>query len=821
MRFILLFFCLVLSAAVYAQTVVSLDTLKTKRIKELLYNSEYSEANRLIKGLEEQFQHVEPTQAYVRFLIEVGGIFAEKGDYESSQQFLFAALSIANRKNFDVEKSKALLEIGYVYYFLNQLDKGIEYAKNAVEISNKTENLTIVATAYNLLGILYLKKELPKECIDYLEKSLAIRQTQNNQRGIAATLSNIALYHEYKGEYEKALGLQLKSLAIDKQLQNEYGIAWSKQMTGNLLTQMNKTEDAVSLLKEAEIESKKLRAKEITLQVYLSFSKLYANKKEFEKAYTYAEKYNLLRDSIYNSGLAGKVLLYQQSYEMQDRDKQILIQQTTLKEQKKFFWLLGFTLLMMMVLFFFYYRAYRKTKSLYKELAEQNEEIQTQAEELTESNNVLHELNRKVEEQKEELQTQAEELTESNKLISALNEKLNTDLAIKNDELNETNKELIKHNHELLQFSFTVSHNLRGPVARMLGLMHLINLTTAEDEKIKMLNLLRQSTTELDSILKDLNLIIDSRNDLMRVKEKLFWQEKWDNCKFLLQENLKVVKDLQIDFSEAPFLYSVKPVIQNVLFNLVSNAIKYRSPDRSLFINVKTKRINKATILKVQDNGLGIDLNLFGKDLFKLYKRFHPHIPGKGLGLYLVKTQIESVGGSISVDSVLNEGTTFTVTFPEADNIALQTFFENEAAQLSFNANINCTIIQWKKAINDEEYKVVFNEVLRTLQIYNTPGWIANLTKQGTISEASQHWFLENVLPQAVSAGLCRIGTIGFTEPSRTDYLIKVKQLCSKLGVSLRNFDSMEIATHWMEEQRIDNKTEMISIDKTVNKDSK
>ncbi|MCU0382537.1 MAG: tetratricopeptide repeat protein, partial [Cyclobacteriaceae bacterium] len=697
-RFISLFICLVVSASVYAQAVVSLDTLKTKRIKELLYNSDYSEANRLIKGLEEQFQHVEPTKEYVRFLIEVGGIFGEKGNYESSQQFLFAALSIANRKNFDSEKSKALLEIGYVYYFLSQIDKGIDYAKNAVAIAEKTSDSTTVGTAYNLLGILYLKKKLPNECIDYLKKSLDIRQAQNNQRGVAATLSNVALYYEFVGEYEKALDLQLKSLAIDKKLQNEYGIAWSKQMTGNLLTQMNKPEDAIALLKEAEQESQNLKAREITLQVYLSFSKLYAKKKDFEKAYQYAEEYNLLRDSIYNSGLAGKVLLYQQSYEMQDRDKQILIQQTTLKEQKKFFWLLGFTLIMMMVLFLFNYRAYRKSKSLYRAVAEQNEEIQTQSEELTESNNILHALNLQIEEQKEELQAQAEELIESNQTILSLNEKLHSDIEIKKEELYKTNQELVKHNHELLQFSFTVSHNLRGPVARMLGLMNLIAMSGQEEEKEKMLGLLKQATAELDSILKDLHLIIDSRNDLMRVKEKLYWEEKWNNCTFLLQENLRAVKDLVIEFSQAPIVYSVKPVVQNVLYNLVSNAIKYRSPERELKIKISTFRKDSETCLQVTDNGLGLDLSQYGNDIFKLYKRFHPHIPGKGLGLYLVKTQVEAVGGHIDVESVLNEGTTFTVRFPDAENLAAQVFLDCEAAQLSFNANINSTIILWKKA---------------------------------------------------------------------------------------------------------------------------
>ncbi|MFN7490611.1 MAG: tetratricopeptide repeat protein [Chryseotalea sp.] len=801
MRFKYFLIFLFFSGAVWAQG-ISLDTLKTKKIIEFIYKGKYAEANKLIQGIEEQYQHVSITPEYVQFLIDIGGVFGETGNYESGQQFLFTALSLANQKNYEAEKAKALLEIGYIYYFLNQYDKGIEYGKNALTIAENRKDSALIGTAYNLLGIFYLKQNQPEESLNSLEKSLAIRKKLNNIRGVASTLSNIALYYEYKKDYGKALELQKKSLDIDIKLKNTYGIAWSKQMTGNLLTEMNRTDEAVLYLENARRDADSLKAKEITLQVYLSLSKLYAKTKAYDKAYSFSEKYNLLRDSIYNSGLAGKVLLYQQSYEMQDRDKQILIQQTTLKEQKKFFWLLGFTLIMMMVLFLFYYRAYRKTKSLYRAVAEQNEEIQTQSEELTESNNILHALNLQIEEQKEELQAQAEELIESNQTILSLNEKLHSDIELKKEELYKTNQELVKHNHELLQFSFTVSHNLRGPVARMLGLMNLIAMTGQADEKEKMLGLLKQATTELDGILKDLHLIIDSRNDLMRVKEKILWEEKWNNCLFLLQENLRIVKDLAIDFSKAPVIYSVKPVVQNVLYNLVSNAIKYRSPERELKIKISTYRKDKETYLQVTDNGLGLDLSQHRNDIFKLYKRFHPHIPGKGLGLYLVKTQVEAVGGHIEVESVLNEGTTFTVRFSDAENLASQVFLDCEAAQLSFNANINSTIILWKKAITEEEYKMVFGEVLRTLQIYNTPAWIADLRKQGKLTPESQQWFLENVLPQAVSAGLCRIGTVGFIDPIRSDYFNRVKNLCDKLGVSLHNFTEMEDALNWMHEQR-------------------
>ena len=97
----------------------------------------------------------------------------------------------------------------------------------------------------------------------------------------------------------------------------------------------------------------------------------------------------------------------------------------------------------------------------------------------------------------------------------------------------------------------------------------------------------------------------------------------------------------------------------------MSNAIKYRSDKRKLQITISTQRENHGVVLKISDNGMGIDLDNYGQKLFGLYQRFHDHVGGKGMGLYLVKTQVEALGGSISVESKVDHGTTFTITFKE------------------------------------------------------------------------------------------------------------------------------------------------------------
>ena len=107
----------------------------------------------------------------------------------------------------------------------------------------------------------------------------------------------------------------------------------------------------------------------------------------------------------------------------------------------------------------------------------------------------------------------------------------------------------------------------------------------------------------------------------------------------------------------------IAPYVESILYNLISNAIKYRDPERSPHIAIKTTHENEFVCLAVMDNGLGIDLKKYKQNIFSLYKRFHLHVEGKGLGLYLVKTQIEALGGRVEVRSEPNEGTTFQIYF--------------------------------------------------------------------------------------------------------------------------------------------------------------
>jgi len=306
-----------------------------------------------------------------------------------------------------------------------------------------------------------------------------------------------------------------------------------------------------------------------------------------------------------------------------------------------------------------------KNNQLIDHLNRKNIELET-------SNRSLSELNKDIEAQNEEIQAQSEELRQSqDSLVLANGEierqkmELENSLDEKSKDLLNTNQQLVSQNNELQQFSYTVSHNLRGPVASILGLINLHRLSLSEEEKAHTIRLLETSALSLESIIYDLSRIIDIRHDKFSIYEPVSFEQEL----LLIKQSLTTFIDknkVKIEEDFVPIeLLSVKAYVNSILYNLVSNAIQYRSPERSPVIRISSTQIDGHVILAVSDNGLGIDLSRFKGDMFKLYKRFHTSTPGgKGLGLYLIKQQAEKLNGRIEVESTPGNGSTFKVILP-------------------------------------------------------------------------------------------------------------------------------------------------------------
>jgi PAS domain S-box-containing protein len=220
-------------------------------------------------------------------------------------------------------------------------------------------------------------------------------------------------------------------------------------------------------------------------------------------------------------------------------------------------------------------------------------------------------------------------------------------------------------NKDLQQFSYIVSHNLRAPIAKIMG---LVSVMESESEENKfLLEKLTEEAEHLDDVVKDINTIVSARKSAKEKMEPASFETEIKLIKQVLEDKIADSKaTILTDFSAAPEIWSIKSYLHSILYNLILNSIKYRRPGVPPRIEVKSTQDEKFICLSVGDNGEGIDLVKNGGKVFGLYKRFHTgSVTGKGIGLNLVKTHVESLGGRVEIESELNVGSTFRVYLPK------------------------------------------------------------------------------------------------------------------------------------------------------------
>lgn len=242
-----------------------------------------------------------------------------------------------------------------------------------------------------------------------------------------------------------------------------------------------------------------------------------------------------------------------------------------------------------------------------------------------------------------------------------------TERILAEEEKSAISSELIQRNQVLEEFSYSVSHNLRSPLANILGLCDMIE-RKMKDGKLDLVpvKMLTDSSRRLDSILRDLNTLLNYDKKLNVLKTPLqldevakeTWEIYREKCEFLGGH-------FTWDFSEVGIVHLVKPYMDNIFQNMLSNSLKYTRPGISPVIHF-SGRLNEGMLqLEFRDNGLGIDLDANRSKLFGLYQRFNPKAAeGNGLGLYLIRLQVEKMKGQIDVQSELNAGTTFCINLP-------------------------------------------------------------------------------------------------------------------------------------------------------------
>jgi signal transduction histidine kinase len=256
--------------------------------------------------------------------------------------------------------------------------------------------------------------------------------------------------------------------------------------------------------------------------------------------------------------------------------------------------------------------------------------------------------------------------------VQQLNEELltaNNELQISNLALATTNQQLTRTNVDLDNFIYTASHDLKSPISNLEGLLLAVQHEIPAEAQVGnvplMLGMMRDAIERFKRTIAHLT-------DVSRLQKEHSQEASQVPLAALVAEvSLDLTPlirqsggQLDVLVPESATLTFSEKNLRSVVYNLLSNAFKYRHPERTPYVRVAYRAQEAYQVLEVQDNGLGLDLTQGQAKLFAMFQRLHTHVEGSGIGLYMVKRMVENVGGHIEVASTLGMGCTFSVYFP-------------------------------------------------------------------------------------------------------------------------------------------------------------
>lgn len=231
-----------------------------------------------------------------------------------------------------------------------------------------------------------------------------------------------------------------------------------------------------------------------------------------------------------------------------------------------------------------------------------------------------------------------------------------------NSEAHLSNDQLKKANENMDYFVQATAHDLKAPVDNMKNLIGLMNRIKDPEKKALFEEKLKLSVLKLDDLLGALMEMVDSQRNTDHVQEELDLRHTFEFVLSDHQEELqKMNAEVKHSFEPANSVSFIKAQLRSIFQNLLTNSIKYRDPEKQLAIHVSSERIGDYVVVHFADNGSGMDLERYGQDLFKPFKRLTNKGEGKGIGLNLVKSFVDRNGGNIKVESNKGKGTKFHI----------------------------------------------------------------------------------------------------------------------------------------------------------------
>ncbi len=645
-------------------------------------------AQNAIEIAEKKHSHAE----LINCLIIKGTIYDMQGSYIFAIDYLLRALEISEKLQFSIQQAQVEKLVSVVFCHQKNHQQALDYANKSLQTSEKIRDRKKVASALGNIALIFLDKKDYNKSIYYFNKVIPIFTILGEQQALADTqinllnvylatqnytkalelcdnayriyqnlgwqpgeelaLINYGEIYEGMGNMIKSLDYYHKALDINEGLENNMSKVYILNQIAKLyINNQNLTDAEIYVIKALNL-SKQINSRVDIKNAYEILYHIYKTKGIATKALYYYELERQITDSLFSHERDRLLANMHKDYELEKKTEEINklnenseLLSNEMKQQITWKNLLLVSFVILIGLVFFLWKNNGQKRNINKILKEQQAKLLSQS---------------------VSFKTLNQDLLAEKATTEQLNQDLEKRIAERTNELGVTIEKLAQQNQDLADFSHIVSHNLRSPVATLKGLVDM-HKSIDYAENPEMLSLLishiDKSMHKLDTVVYDLNTILSVRESITKILELVDLQELTkDVITSRLEDELRNCQAiLTTDFKAHTYFLGIRSYVENVVYQLVSNAIKYKDPDRQLTIHISTtETANDEICFSVRDNGLGVPNPA---KLFQFHQRQHIHIEGTGLGLYLIATQLKAMNGRAEVNSGKDEGAEFLIYF--------------------------------------------------------------------------------------------------------------------------------------------------------------
>lgn len=448
-----------------------------------------------------------------------------------------------------------------------------------------------------------------------------------------------------------------RSLDLSQRINDQSGIADAYSFFGNIYLKSNKLDSAHYYLRKSQAVASRIGEKDMIMTNYDLLKELFIKQKRYDSALFFQTRFLAVKDSVFGQNLARSIKDIQLQIEREQARSKLAAKDVEIRKITVQTYVLIGVVCMFILVSFFLYRSYKEHRRLSADLVKTNLEIMSQKEEIHLQRDELALSHAELKQAKEVIQ-------EKNHELSRLNDQLQTTVDVRTRELEHANQELRLVNLELDNFIYRSSHDIRGPLVRLLGICHVAMLDVNDEKAKEYLSMFYESAQQLNEIFDRLKIVshinevnaqhvrVNFNRLLAGVLDKLKTMSGFNDIEIIIENKVN-------EWYTDPFL------LELILLNMIENSIRFQKQENGdrKFIKVKTSKNDSTFHLKIIDNGIGIRET----DLDSLYKMFsksardHRNI---GLGLYIVKQCLNKLNGSISLVENPDGYTEFEIIHP-------------------------------------------------------------------------------------------------------------------------------------------------------------